>query len=296
MKTRRLLIASCLLMTLAGAGASSAESWEAECGQPAVMPDIELVPAPIPQPGKWRGKGFGDKRKLDVTIEDCGQKIKGMIGVKLKHAITDMKTLERAPDGHYRAEFTYAESGMVARVTWDLEAESSSRVTGRMTIMGRADNVEADLLDPQPFPDMTNCECDLVRSRRGEIDRTLTERPGAGAAAMEAATVGWATDPETCSVSIGTADRSLPTQASIDALAQAGWEGEQVHRDRCCSVQQARAADPQSPSYSDWVRSAAVELAADEIIDLARQRAALDAWLEERCDGARGDGDGDGAK
>ncbi len=265
------------------AAASASESWEAVCAQPPVMPAIEEVLPPVPQAGQWRGKGFGNKRKSnDVSIKECGRRIEGLIGVRLKGNVPHMVALELdEDDGRYKASFTYTEGGAAAVVTWNLEAESESRITGRMTIMGRGDQVEADLLEAAPSPEMTACECEAVQNRRADLDKMRTELEEPSAPTPTA--WGFTTDPDTCAIEETTPDRGLPTQASFEVLMNADWQGELVHHERCCTVLRAAGDGTRPATYSDWVRASADEYASDEVTAVTAQLEAIDSWLENRC-------------
>ncbi|MCB1009212.1 MAG: hypothetical protein KDB94_09990 [Acidobacteria bacterium] len=279
------LLSSCLSLALAAGALPAAEPWQAACADPPAMPRIERVVPVLPQPGKWRGKGFGDKRNSDLDLEECGRKIVGLVGVRLRGNVPKMVPLELdEDDGRYKASFTYSEGAGAAVVTWNLEVESESRITGRMTIMGRADQVEADLLEAGPSAELSACECEAVRKRHGDLGRRLARQREAAGAATAADSWGWTTDPETCALRLGEPDRSLPTQSTLDLLLRADWEGELVHRERCCSVNGAAAESGTTSTYSDWLASAADEPAGDEAAALQAQLGFLDAWLEERCE------------
>jgi len=253
------------------------------------MPQIERVVPVLPQPGKWKGKGFGDKRNSDLDLEECGRKIVGLVGVRLRGNVPKMVPLELdEDDGRYKASFTYSEGAAAAVVTWNLKVESESRITGRMTIMGRADAVEADLLEAGPSAELTGCECEAVRNRRRDLEQRLARRREGAAAATVAEAWGWTTDPTTCAIRQVEPDLSVPTQSTFEVLMRADWQGELVHHERCCSVHGAAAsagkAGERPATYSEWMRSSADEYASDVAAALGSQVGALDTWLEERCE------------
>jgi hypothetical protein len=279
-------VSPALLLVLVAASATAAEPWETVCAEEAAIPEIKRVVAPVPHPGKWRGKAFGDKKKHDVEIEECGRTIQGMARVSFVKGIVGKSVLlERdEDDGHYRAKFVWAESGAAVVVTWDLEAESESRMTGGMTVIGRHSQVTAELLEAEPNPELAICECDAVGSRREVLASQLTDRRNAVPTAQDGATSAWKTDPNTCSILSGELAPTLPTQASFEVVARAGWQGEVVHRERCCAVHRAASPDSDAPTtYSEWIGAAPEEHASDEIAALTAEVGALDAWLLARC-------------
>lgn len=286
---RSLLVAvACLLAPWSVGPVSASGSWEEECATAPAMPELEQVVAPVPQAGTWRGKGFGDKRKLDVEIEDCGRTITGMAGVKLKHVADTSIPLELdEDDGRYKASFTYTEGGVTAVVTWDLEVESESRLTGRMTIMGRGDRVEYELLEARPSPGLASCECEAIRDHREDLSARLEERRQSSQSRERAdATRGWTVHPESCAIEPIATDRKLPTQASFEASMRAGWQGTLVHRERCCAVERdgAEASQTRAATYAEWLGAMPEEAASDEMESLGVQIDALDAWLQQRCE------------
>jgi len=224
------------------------------------------------------GKGFGDRERLDVEVEECGQKVLGMAGVRLRHRVLKMLELERDEGGRYEASFHYSEGGPPVVVTWDLEAKSRTRMTGSMTIMGRHSGVEAELREPGVDIELKACERLALKARRdrvaeSESDRDRQERRG------------WRTDPESCTVDESRLDRSFPTQPSFELAARTAFEGELVHRQRCCDKQSAWATagvDP-LPSYTEWLAVPSPEKVADEQAARTAELATLDAWLDDHC-------------
>lgn len=254
---------------LVASAATAVEPWDAACSAPPAMAQLEEVIGPIPLAGEWRGRGFGDKRKVEAEIKECGRRIEGMVGVRLRGNVPQMVPLELdEDDGRYKASFTYSEPGAGAAVvvTWDLEVESESRLTGRMTIMGRGDNVEADLLKAGPSPDMTACECEAVKLRRDRLAEQLAEK----ASSEEVAPWGWTTDSATCAIELTAPDLSLPTQQSYEVVMRADWEGELIHHRQCCAAHQAGGVT----SGGGRQDPAALEA----------EIAVLDEWLEGRCE------------
>lgn len=276
-----------VLLALVAASAPAAEPWEKVCAEQAATPEIEQAVPLVPHPGKWRGKAFGDKEKHDVEVVDCGRTIQGMARVSfVKGVVGKGVPLERdEDDGRYRAKFVYTEGRAAVVVTWDLEADSESRMTGQMSIMGRSREATAELLEAKPNPELTTCECDALGSRRDVLAGLLTDsgqdtRP----TAQSGATRGWTTDPESCAILSADLDPEFPTQASFETAARASWQGELVHRERCCAVHREGAADADMPaSYSEWISAAAEDYASDEIAALTAQVGALDAWLQASC-------------
>lgn len=277
-----------VLLALFAASAPAAEPWEKVCAEEAATPEIEQAVPLVPHPGKWRGKAFGDKEKHDVEVVDCGRTIQGMARVSfVKGVVGKGVPLKRdEDDGHYRAKFVYTEGGPAAVVvTWDLEVESESRMTGQMSIIGRFRQVTAELLEAKPNPELTTCECDALEGRRDVLAGLLTHsgqntRP----TAHNSATRGWTTDSETCAILRTDLDPQFPTQASFETAARASWQGELVHRERCCTVHRAGALDAGVPaSYSEWISATGEDYASDEIAALTAEIGALDAWLLASC-------------
>lgn len=239
------------------------------------MPAVQRVFGPVPLPGQWRGRGFGDKRKLDVEIAQCGRIIEDMVGVRLKHVAPISVDLERdEDDGRYKASYTHAERGMAVVVRWDLEAESEARVVGRMSIMGRSDEVEFELLEPEPSVEMTACGCAAVQERRDLLVAALNSatsevqnRSGAAAGALSS----WTVEPSTCTLRENDVDQTLPTRASFDAVLRADWRGQLVHQRSCCRRHSEGSAFTEADYASGREEALSVAIAA------------LDEWLEDGC-------------
>ncbi len=239
------------------------------CAEPPVMPTLEPTLPLLPSAGTWRGKGFGDKRKLEVDLEECGRKIVGMVGVRLRRGVPNMVPLELdEDDGRYKASFEWVEQGMAAVVTWNLEVESPSRVAGRMTIMGRGDQVEATLLEERPSRGMADCACETVRARREELAAEASTRERSV----------WTLDPQSCAIAPTVATPTSLTAAGFEALKQADWAGALVHRARCCSANEAAPG-----SYTELLETATEARAEEEAAAREARMTALDDWLQERC-------------
>lgn len=264
---RRREVPIVLLLLVAGVVPDTVDAQSSVCTEPATMPSVERVFGPVPLPGKWRGKGFGDKRKFDVEITECGQVIEDMVGVRLKHVVPISVDLERdEDDGRYKASYTHAERGMAVVVKWDLEVESESRLVGRMSVMGRSDDVEYELLEPEPGIDMVGCGCAAVRLRREALAAAL-ESPTDEAGELAS----WRLEPSTCALEEHQPDQTLPTRSSFDAVLRADWEGQLVHQQSCCRQKSEGAA------FGEDDRGAGRAAA------LAAAIAVLDGWLDQTC-------------
>ena len=276
---RRILVSFCALVVLAVVAPVEAQ-WEEECAREPEMPTLEQVIPPIPLPGRWRAEGWGDRERFDMEVEDCGQRLMGPAKVEDRGGALKTIPLIRDDDGTYEARFARGP----AVVTWSVEADAEDRMTGVMTIMGRPDDFELELLDGKLNPELAGCHCLAVADRRDGVEEILEElrqRPGTLVAAATEEGGVWQTDAASCAISEGTLDEDFPTQKSFEAAASAAYRGELVHRDRCCEVQRAHA-EGSSPPYAEW-QDVEANLAVDVGVAYEEELRGLETWLDEHC-------------
>ena len=248
-----------------------AAQWQSECATQPSAPEIAQAVGPTPLPGKWRGKGFGDRERFDIEVEECGHKLTGAAGVEWKRGAIQFVPLVRGDDGSYHGTFATKQGKMPLVITWTVDVESERHMEGLMTIMGRPDGITFDLLEAKLYVEGPGCECRALRDRRARV-----------AARSEAGLDGlWQTDPRSCAVTAtepraGSGD--FPSQASFAVAAGAARAGELVRRERCCAVQKSGGASAFSTWLADGTHGASLDSEADRA-----ELASLDGWIRNHC-------------
>ncbi|MGE0639956.1 MAG: hypothetical protein AB7G12_17450 [Thermoanaerobaculia bacterium] len=251
-----------------------AAQWQSECATQPSAPAIARAVAPTPLPGKWRGRGFGDRERFDIEVEECGHKLTGAAGVEWKKGVIEFVPLVRSDDGSYHGTFTYKKGKMPLVITWTVDVESERHMEGMMTIMGRPDGITFDLLEAKPYVEGPGCDCRALKDRRAQV-----------AARSEAGLDGlWQTDPRTCAVAAGdprAGSGDFPSQASFEVAARAARAGELVRRERCCAVQKTGGAAG-AAAFSTWLADGTHAAGLDAEADRA-ELAGLDSWIRDHC-------------